>query len=97
MARKFSLLKGLGIVFLSVLVFFVAIFFYAYSTGGDIEVLTLFGSDGVGVLLIDGTINDSRQVLQNLKRFRQTKGVKAVVVRIDTPGGGVAPTLEIYE
>ncbi len=97
MARKFSLLKGLGIVFLSVLVFFVAIFFYAYSKGGDVEVLTLFGSDGVGVLLIEGTINDSRQVLQNLKRFRQTKGVKAVVVRIDTPGGGVAPTQEIYE
>ncbi|MFQ5902432.1 MAG: signal peptide peptidase SppA [Candidatus Binatia bacterium] len=97
MAKRYPLLKGLGILFLSILVFFVAVFFYAYLTGGDVQVLSLLGGKGIGVLQIEGSINDSREALQSLKRFRETKGIKAVVVRIDSPGGGVAPTQEIYE
>ena len=46
------LLKGLSILFLSLLVFFVAVFFYAYLTGGEIQVLSLLGGDGIGVLEI---------------------------------------------
>ncbi len=97
MAKKHPLLKGLGILFLSVMVFFVAVFFYAYLTGGDAQVLSLLGGDGIGVLQIEGAINDSREALHNLKRFAETKGIRAVVVRIDSPGGGVAPTQEIHE
>ncbi|MBI4489090.1 MAG: signal peptide peptidase SppA [Deltaproteobacteria bacterium] len=97
MAKKHPLLKRLGILFLSILVFFVAVFFFAYLTGGDVQVLSLLGGEGVGVLEIEGSIDDSREALQNLKRFGEIKGIKAVVVRIDSPGGGVAPTQEIYE
>lgn len=87
----------MGILFLSILVLFVAVFFYAYLTGGEVQVLTLLGGEGIGVLQIEGPIEDSRKVIQNLKQFGETKGIKAVVVRIDSPGGGVAPTQEIYE
>ena len=97
MARGRSLLKGLGILFLSILFFFVAVFFYAYLTGGDIQVLSLVGGDSVGVLQITGSINDSQEAIRNLKQFGETRGIKAVVVRIDSPGGGVAPTQEIFE
>ena len=96
-ARGRSLLKGLGILFLSILVFFVAIFFYAYLTGGEVQVFSLLGGEGVGVLEITGSINDSQEAIRNLKQFGETNGIKAVVVRINSPGGGVAPTQEIFE
>ncbi|MGH7767524.1 MAG: S49 family peptidase, partial [Candidatus Binatia bacterium] len=96
MARGRSLLKGLGIIFLFILIFFVGVFFYAYLTGGEAGVLTAIGGDAVGVVEIEGAINDSRDTIETLKRFGDSKGIKAVVLRIDSPGGSVAPTQEIY-
>jgi len=97
MASKHFILRGLGILFALVLVFFTAVFFFAYSTGGDAKVLALFSGDGVGVLQIEGAIDDSREVLAELRRFREMPWVKAIVVRVDSPGGAVAPTQEIFE
>ncbi len=96
-AKRHPILRVLRILFLSILVFFVAIFLYTYLTGGEAQVLSLLGGEAVGVLQIEGTINRSREVIQNLKRFEENGGIKAVVVRIDSPGGAVAPTQEIYE
>jgi protease-4 len=96
MARGRSLLKGLGFIFLFILIFFVGVFFYAYFTGGEAGVLTAIGGDAVGVVEIEGAINDSRDTIETLKRFGDSKGIKAVVLRIDSPGGSVAPTQEIY-
>ena len=61
------------------------------------KVLALFSGDGVGVLQVEGAIDDSRGVLAELRRFREMPWVKAIVVRIDSPGGAVAPTQEIFE
>jgi protease IV len=97
MATKHSILRGLGILFVLILVVFCGTFFYAYFSGGDSKVLSLFSGDGVGVLQIEGAIDDSRNVVAELRRFRQTPWIKAVVVRIDSPGGAVAPTQEIVE
>jgi protease-4 len=97
MAKTHPILKGLGILLGLVLVLFVGVFFYAYLTGGDAKALSLFSGDGVGVLEIDGTIDDSRGVLSELKRFKEAPWVKAIVVRIDSPGGAVAPTQEIFD
>ncbi len=97
MAKTHPILKGLGILLGLVLVLFVVVFFYAYLTGGEAKALSLFSGDGVGVLEIDGTIDDSRGVLSELKRFKEAPWVKAIVVRIDSPGGAVAPTQEIFD
>jgi protease IV len=97
MATKHSILRGLGILFIFMLVVFCGAFFYAYFSGGDSRVLSLFSGDGVGVLQIEGAIDDPRTTLTELRRFRQTPWIKAVVVRIDSPGGAVAPTQEIFE
>jgi len=79
-----------------VLVIFTAVFFFAYSSGGDAKVLALFSSDGIGILRIEGTIDDSRGVIDELRRLREMPWVKAIVIRIDSPGGAVAPTQEIF-
>ena len=97
MARKHPILKGLGVLFVFILVTFAGVFFYAYFTGGDSKVISLFSGEGIGVLQIEGTIDDSQSVLSELKRFKEAPWIKAIVVRIDTPGGAVAPTQEIFE
>ena len=97
MTNRYTLLKGLGILFLGILCLLVLVFFYTYFTGGEPRLLTLLGGEGVGVLLIEGSIDDSREAIKSLKRFADTKRIKAVVVRIDSPGGAVVPTQEIYE
>ena len=97
MATKHFILRGLGLLFVLILIIFAGTFFYAYLSGGDGKVLSLFSGDGVGVLQIEGAIDDSRSMLAELRRFRQSPWIKAVVVRIDTPGGAVAPTQEIFE
>jgi protease IV len=58
---------------------------------------TLFQHDGVGVLEINGVIMDSKKSLKLLKQYEESKEVKAVVVRINSPGGAVGPSQEIYE
>jgi protease IV len=97
MARKHPILKGLGVLFVFILVMFAGVFFYAYLTGGDSKVISMFSGDGIGVLQIEGTIDDSQSVLSELKRFKEAPWIKAIVVRIDTPGGAVAPTQEIFD
>ena len=96
MARH-PILKGLGILFVLILIVFVGVFFYAYLTGGDSKSLALFAGDGIGVLQVEGTIDDSREVMSELKRFKEAPWIKAVVVRIDSPGGAVGPTQEIFQ
>ena len=97
MSTQHSILRGLGILFVFILLVFCGTFFYAYLSGGDSKVLSLFSGDGIGVLQVDGVIDDPQTLLAELRRFRQTPWIKAVVVRIDSPGGAVAPTQEIVE
>jgi protease-4 len=96
MAGRHPILRGFGILALAMLVFFVAVFFYAYFKGGEDGVLTMVGGDTVGIIELQGAIDDSREAIENLKRFAEAPAVKAVVIRIDTPGGAVAPVQEIY-
>lgn len=53
--------------------------------------------DKVGVIEVFGVIADSRQIIEQLHDFRDNDGVKAIVLRIDSPGGGVGPSQEIYD
>jgi protease-4 len=96
MPNRHPILKGLGLLAVFILVVFTGAFFFAYFTGGESKVLGMLSDDGVGVLQIDGSIDDSRQLLSELKRFKEAPWIKAVVVRIDSPGGAVAPTQEIF-
>ena len=50
----------------------------------------------VGVIELKGVILDAESILKELKNFRETENVKAVVLRIDSPGGAVGPSQEIY-
>jgi len=57
----------------------------------DLEV-----GEGVGVVELTGVISDSQQVLDDLKYLRDMDEVKAIVLRVNSPGGGVGASQEIY-
>lgn len=55
-----------------------------------------FSGEAVGVVEIEGAIADSRDILEHIRQFREDEDIKAIVIRIDSPGGAVGPSQEIY-
>lgn len=50
----------------------------------------------IGVISLEGAILDSQTTLSQLVRFNEDKGISAVIIRINSPGGAVAPSQEIF-
>ncbi len=53
--------------------------------------------DKVALIKVTGVIIDSTDVIEELKEYAKDNSIKAIVVRVDSPGGAVAPSQEIYE
>lgn len=58
--------------------------------------LALVGKERIALIRIEGPILDSRAAVDELETYGDDPLVKAIVLRLDTPGGGVAPSQEIY-
>ncbi len=54
------------------------------------------GGDKVAVLEIKGLISDSSEINKEIIAFREREDIKAIVLRIDSPGGAVGPSQEVY-
>jgi protease IV len=88
------ILFGGGIFFLFVL----AMFSLAYLTlraSGNQSAFTGFG-DCIGVVDLDGIILSPQPVVDELKEFGDDSSVKAIILHVNSPGGGVAASEEIY-
>ena len=70
---------------------------------GISAIVAMMGSDSlpigekVALLKIEGPIVDSDKTIEELKGYADDATVKAIVVRVNSPGGAVAPSQEIYE
>src|SRR3989475_5913273 len=53
-------------------------------------------SDRLQVVDIEGELFQSRPILEQLKRYEDSNSVKAILLNIDSPGGGVAVSQELY-
>ncbi|RPI68497.1 MAG: signal peptide peptidase SppA, partial [Geobacteraceae bacterium] len=51
----------------------------------------------VGVIEMTGVIMSANEILEDLREFREDSAIKAIVLRIDSPGGSVAPSQEIHD
>ena len=51
----------------------------------------------LALVRIEGPIMDSKDVIDEIKEYTKDKSIKVIVLRIDSPGGAVAPSQEIYE
>lgn len=83
---------GVGIAAITVALFFVAVLTIASLVGDE---KSLVGGTGVGLVEVKGMIIDSQATVKQLHDFAKADNVKAVVVRIDSPGGIVGPSQEI--
>jgi len=59
--------------------------------------LNLLGANEIAVVEINGIIMESKVTVDKLKIAMNSKNVKAIILRIDSPGGAVGPSQEIFE
>lgn len=86
-------------LFLLVLVF-IGISFLAFASalkrdGG--EYVSSGSGDKIALVEINDVIMSSEKTVEQIKRYREDKSIKAIILRINSPGGGVAASQEIYE
>ena len=61
------------------------------------EVILIPRGERIGIIKVEGVIRGSDSLIKQIKDFRDNRGVGGVILRINSPGGGVAPSQEIYE
>ena len=83
-------LTGCAVVFTGVLFFGILV----AAMAGDSGEIGL--GDKVAVVSIEGEIMESRETIDDLRKYAENATVKAIVVRINSPGGAIAPSQEIY-
>ncbi len=81
------------VVSLTVFVSLLILFSLAFSFGR----WERLGGSKVALITVDGVILDSKGIIEQLEKYRTNPSVKAIVLRINSPGGGVAPSQEIHE
>ncbi len=97
--QKSPLLFGILILIGLFLIFIVIIAAMSGITNTSSSSMTSglsFGSK-VAILKVEGVITESEPLLRDLRDFRDDRSIKAIVLRVDSPGGAVAPSQEIYE
>ena len=83
---------SLGVIF-----FFVLYLASLVSGGKSPRPLTpLPGAERVALVTIEGVLLSSEHVVEELNDYAEDSSIKAIVLRIDSPGGGVVPSQEIF-
>lgn len=95
MGKKFSVF--VTSVFVLIALLFLALFAsMVFSIKRATSPALLSGDDNIAVLEITGVIMTSSKITEKIAALKNEPSVKAVVVRIDSPGGAVGPSQEIY-
>jgi len=87
----------MGVVAIAGLLVFFFILFYMIGqfTSRSGSGKFAFG-DKIAVIEIRGVITQSSGIIEELRQYDEDAGVKAIILRVDSPGGGVGPSQEIY-
>jgi len=88
------ILIGGGAFFLFVLAVF-SLVYLALHAGSNEATFGGFG-DRIGVVDLDGVILSPQPVVGQLKKFADDSSIKAIILHVNSPGGGVAASEEIY-
>ena len=95
--------KGIVGIFILITVLFVIFLVFAFYTvsslkSSDHVAESLAGKKGpIAVVEVEGTIMDSDKTIKKLLKAEVDDSVEAIIVRVNSPGGAVGPTQEIYE
>ena len=88
--KKRGLLIVLVVIFLFTLSMAMSLFWNNSHRPGKTKAKHLLTSAKVGVVEIKGVILDVKETLEEIKTFRDDAGIKAIVLRIESPGGAVS-------
>ncbi len=84
-----------GIKIFLIIAFSAVIVFIAFYFLGTIIISS--GMRGkIGVIEIEGPIADTKEAMEDVVKFKEDDSIKGVILRINSPGGAVGPTQEIY-
>ena len=68
-----------------------------FVSAGRKDGWTLSSRDSIAIIELEGPIFDIQEPLKQLKTYTSSSSVKALVIRINSPGGAVAPAQELFE
>jgi len=91
--------KSILAIVIIILVFFGISLLFTLNTNEDAPVrrfTDFLESNKIGVVTLEGELTSADEILKDLRKFQKRSSVKAVVIRINSPGGAVAPAQEIY-
>ncbi len=95
MARKKDWLLGMGIVLICLVIIFSLLNYL--SDRSSYQRISISGSgEKIALVELDGVIYESRSVARQFKTYGRQSSIKAIVFRINSPGGGIVPSQEIY-
>ena len=86
--------------FLLVLGIFLVLMGLSWTLRGSSEFLGLGLAEGgsrIGLVLLEGPIEEARPILEEIDELRRDNSVKAVVLRVNSPGGDVGPSQELHD
>jgi protease-4 len=92
--RKHPVVFGM-ILLIALGVVFYLIFYKVGSQPGQKKSFSF--NNKIGVVTVHGIISDSIEITEQLEEFGKDDSITAIVLRIDSPGGGVAASQEIYD
>jgi protease-4 len=87
------IILGGGAFFFFILCVLALALFYTSDRSPNLSI----SSNQIASLELEGVISDSKEFVDQLEDYGKRSGVRSVVIRINSPGGGVAASQEIYE
>lgn len=96
MSKTTKWVIGLAVAFFIIFGFLaLTVFTLIFSEPEDETVSS--GSEKIALVELNEPIVSSQDIVRQLKKYRDNRSVKAIVFRVESPGGGVAASQEIYE
>jgi protease IV len=74
-----------------------SIFLSLFPGNGQGREIFSSASGKIGIIEVKGVITSAEKTIRDLTDFRQDQRIRAIVLRIDSPGGAVGASQEIYE
>lgn len=90
--KKHPFKTALIVTFIGLFIF--GIYIYSSSSRGSGVPISM--GDKIAVLEIKGVLLSSREIIEHIHAAKKNEDIKGVVLRINSPGGGVSPSQEIY-
>ena len=100
MARKRDIVIGVVIVAAFLMVFgFMALMFVGLMAGESDTAFSSLGSGSIGVIPMFGVMDEysCRPVIDYVDRWAENSSIKAIVIHINSPGGGTAISQELHD